>query len=160
MKRLSILMLFILNLNAFASLGYVANYGSDTVSLFDINTKTELQQIPVGTQPHGTWISNNGKFLYVANMGSNNISVIDIKTNTKITDVTVGNTPVELLSSNGYIYTADSQSNTVSIIGVFTFPLKSLTVKSGLFLRSCILLLKLVVPTTAPFGRSFNFLYL
>ena len=121
MKNLFISIIFLLTIDAFASIGYVANYGSDTVSLFDIDKRTELKQIPVGSQPHGTWLSNN--YLYVANMGSNTVSVINTSTNTKSIDIVVGNAPVELLSANGYLYTANSQSNTVSVVDESTLTL-------------------------------------
>jgi YVTN family beta-propeller protein len=61
---------------------FVANNGSDTVSVVDTTTAQPLviKTINVGTEPWGMAITPNGKKLYVANSRSNNVSVIDIAT--------------------------------------------------------------------------------
>jgi YVTN family beta-propeller protein len=61
---------------------YVANYGSDSVSV--INTDYNIVYYPhvtVGDGPIGVAISGNGRRLYVANYLSSTVSVVDIPTN-------------------------------------------------------------------------------
>ena len=74
---------------------YVANNGSNNVSVIDTVTNTVVgTPIPVGNSPLGVAITPDGKHAYVANNGSNNVSVIDTATNTVVgTPIPVGDKP-------------------------------------------------------------------
>jgi len=83
---------------------YVANQGSDNVSVIDTSTNIEVDvdgdpnngitRIPVGDVPLGTAVTPDGAFVYVANVNSDNVSVIDTSTNTVTDTVAVGDAPV------------------------------------------------------------------
>ncbi len=56
---------------------YVANSGSENVSVVNLTTGNVSSQIPVGSEPSAVALSPNGTRLYVANSSSNTLSVID-----------------------------------------------------------------------------------
>jgi YVTN family beta-propeller protein len=68
---------------------YVANNGSNTVSVIDTTSNTVAGEptkagegpIPVGLAPEGVAVSPEGKRLYVANAASDTVSVIDTGSN-------------------------------------------------------------------------------
>ncbi|HEX3496856.1 MAG TPA: beta-propeller fold lactonase family protein, partial [Methylocella sp.] len=61
-----------------APFAYVVNEVSATVSVIDSATNTVVgTPIPVGKEPFGVAVAQDGKHAYVANRGSNNVSVID-----------------------------------------------------------------------------------
>jgi YVTN family beta-propeller protein len=51
---------------------------SNDVRVFDIQSRTFIQNIPVGTNPLSLEISPDGRWCYVPNQGSNTVSVIDV----------------------------------------------------------------------------------
>jgi YVTN family beta-propeller protein len=61
---------------------YVANGGSDTVSVIDTATKMVVATVGVGMVPDGVAVMPNGQHVYVANASSNTVSVIHAATNT------------------------------------------------------------------------------
>ena len=50
---------------------YVANNGSNSVSVINTATKSVALSIPVGNSPIGVAISPNGQYVYVANQNNN-----------------------------------------------------------------------------------------
>src|SRR5687767_7723555 len=56
---------------------YVANAGSDNVSVIETSTNTVATTVTVGDGPIGVAITHDGAFAYVTNAGSNNVSVIE-----------------------------------------------------------------------------------
>lgn len=97
---------------------YVANQGSDDVSVIDKNTGDIVATIPVGSEPYGlTTASVSGTtYVYVANTGSDDVSVIDTSTNTVTTTVSVGVKPYYATAVGTDIYVTNGASNTVSVI--------------------------------------------
>jgi YVTN family beta-propeller protein len=94
---------------------YVANLGSNTVSVIDHNNNTVIKTITVGPNPR--FIEKLGDYIYVANSGSNTVSVIDPnKNNTVIKHLAVGDSPVYIKGYNNTVYVANYDSNTVSVI--------------------------------------------
>ena len=88
---------------------YVANTGSDTISVVDPFTNTVVENI--------TTVA-----VYVANVDSNTISVIDPQSNTVVENITnVGEGPRFIETLGDYIYVANSDSNTVSVIDSTTY---------------------------------------
>ena len=96
---------------------YVANSGSDTVSVIDMRNNTVVKDIPVGMNPSAFGTEIIGNYLYVANSGSDTVSVIDMRNNTVVKDIPVGMNPsafgTEII---GNLYVANSGYNTVSVI--------------------------------------------
>ncbi len=109
---------------------YVANSGSDTVSVIDTATNQVTATVPVGTSPEGVTISPSGAAVYVANFGAivqpGTVSIIDTATNTVIADVPAGINPVGIAlgRSGQFAYVTDlnsaivspSDSGTISVI--------------------------------------------
>ena len=72
---------------------YVANLGSDTISVIDTATNTVTATVNVGFIPVGVAASPDGAHVYVANNASNNVSVINTATNKVTATVNVGHYP-------------------------------------------------------------------
>lgn len=75
---------------------YVANWGSNTVSVIDSSTNTVVRSISVGQRPSGIVVNPTSRKGYVANMLDATVSVIDLSTHTVSTTIT------SILSSNSF----------------------------------------------------------
>src|SRR5690349_21508662 len=75
--------------NAITNRIYVANAGSNAVSVIDGVTNTVVATVAVGTGPLGVGVNAITNRIYVANAGSNAVSVIDGVTNTVVATVPV-----------------------------------------------------------------------
>ena len=75
---------------------YVANAGSDNVSVINLTTST-ITSIPVGSKPTDIALSPDGLFAYVTNLDSNDVSVIRLADNTVIDTITVGTAPTAIV---------------------------------------------------------------
>ena len=117
---------------------YVANWGSDNVSVIDGATNTEIDtdgnpangitRIPVASGPVGVAVNSTTNRIHVTNWGSDNVSVIDGATNTEIdtdgnpangiTRIPVGSYPQGIAANpaTGRVYVANSSDNSVSVI--------------------------------------------
>jgi YVTN family beta-propeller protein len=78
---------------------YVANSGSDSISVIDPTTNKVEIEIPIrfGTQPEGiavARISPEKELIFVTNYGSNNVSVFDVSTYQEIYKINVGDGPI------------------------------------------------------------------
>jgi YVTN family beta-propeller protein len=78
--------------DAMTDMIYVANSGSDTVSVIDGATGTVTATIPVGSEPAGVGVDPVTDMIYVANHNAPTVSVIDGATNTVTATLTVGTT--------------------------------------------------------------------
>ena len=113
---------------------YVANLGSNTVSVVDVASQTVVATIAVGDNPDGVATTPDGTRAYVANFLSDNVSVIDTATNTVASTIDVGSGPVGIaVSPDGtFAYVTNRGSNTVTVIRVDTnAPLTTLPVGAG-----------------------------
>jgi YVTN family beta-propeller protein len=97
---------------------YVANSGSNTVSVIDGKTNNVTTNIPVGTYPNDLSVNPSTNTIYVANRDDNTISVIDGKTNNVTANITVGERPwaVSVNPSTNMAYVANFYGDTVSVI--------------------------------------------
>jgi YVTN family beta-propeller protein len=95
---------------------FVANGGSDSVSVIDADTAAVVATIPVGDAPLDVVAS--GTRAYVGNWGDGTVSVIDATTNTVVGSVTVGTFPAGLAlhPQAGRLYVANFFDDTVSVI--------------------------------------------
>ncbi|MFI8277281.1 YncE family protein, partial [Streptomyces sp. NPDC085929] len=101
---------------------YVANPGSDTVSVIDIAANTVTATIDVGTFPQG--VAVNPDSAYVTNMNDATVSVIDTAGNTVDATIDVGDSPLGVAAAlvggaNVYVTNATSPG-TVSVIDTAT----------------------------------------
>ena len=81
---------------------YVANQGSNDVTVINTVTNTVVTTIPVGTQATGVVVTPDGTLAYVTNSADNTVSVINIATNSVVSTLPVGLSPlVAGICSNG-----------------------------------------------------------
>ncbi len=109
---------------------YVANWGTNDVSVIDGASNTVVATIPVGTYPIGVAINPTTNRIYVSNsfLDISDVSVIDGTTNTEIdtdgdpgngiTRIPVGSGPAGLSANptTNRVYVANTQSDDVSVI--------------------------------------------
>lgn len=97
---------------------YIANRGSNSVSVIDVFAFNVIKTIPVGNQPSAIAANERKNEIYVANTESDNLSVIDAEKNSVIATIGVHRAPVSVaVSSDGKrAYVANSGSNNVSVI--------------------------------------------
>lgn len=109
---------------------YVANNGSNSVSVINTSTDAIVTTIAVGSAPVKMVVSPDGSRLYVVNYSGGSVSVINTSTNTIATTIPVGSNPTDIaISPDGSkVYTANSSSNSVSIINTTTNAVTTLAV--------------------------------
>ena len=110
------------------SFAYVANSGSNNVSMYSINTTTgiltSLGLIASGTNPLSVAVDPTGKFAYVTNSGSNDVSMYTINATTGVLTstgmVAAGQSPTSIAihPSGNFAYVTNSGSNDVSIYSI------------------------------------------
>lgn len=134
---------------------YVANSGSDSVTIFDIGTAGVLTLVPQatgnpnpiaagGSSPIALTISPTGRFLYVANSTSNTVTAFQIETSgllTQVLSIGPGTNPISVsgtgptalaMSSTGqFLYVTNGASNTVTAFRVETSGLLTLVPPAG-----------------------------
>lgn len=99
---------------------YVANYGSNDVTVIDGLTNTATT-IPAGTNPYAVAVDPITNKAFVANQGSNTITAIDGRSGATTT-ISVGNAPAAVAVNpvTGTVYVANSRSNSVTAINEAT----------------------------------------
>jgi YVTN family beta-propeller protein len=99
---------------------YIANGGSNSVTVLDVVNLRQDRVIAVGEQPTGIAASPTRNEIYVVNAGTGNgsVSVIDAETNTLAATVPVHRRPysIEVDKAGERAYVANSGSNNVSVI--------------------------------------------
>ncbi len=110
--------------SALAADAYVANYGSDDVSVIDTQSDEVVgAPIAVGSEPEAIAISPDAKTAYVVNFGSDDVSVIDLQTNEVVgSPIEVGAEPVAIaISPDGKrAYVVNSGSEDITVIDTQT----------------------------------------
>jgi YVTN family beta-propeller protein len=105
---------------ALSRLGFVANSGSNDVTVFDKKAIEVIDVVATGRGPSGMALDPTGRRLYVALSGDDGVEVVDVLSG-KIIDrirLTPGDEPVDLaLTPDGAtLLSANRGSNTVSVI--------------------------------------------
>jgi YVTN family beta-propeller protein len=97
---------------------YVAQHGTNNISVIDGATNSVVTTVPVGSQPVAVGVNPVTNYTYVANNGSGDVSVIDGATNTVVTTVPVGFRPqgVGVNPTTNRIYVSNYGSGDVSVI--------------------------------------------
>lgn len=101
---------------------YVANQGSNTVSVIKKSDNSVVATIPVGEEAYGvaSAVISGTTYVYVANTKSNTVSVINSASNSVVATISVGVKPYYVAAVGTNIYVTNSQSNTVSVINGLT----------------------------------------
>src|SRR5713101_3226036 len=106
---------------------YVANNGSNSVSVIDTASNTVVATVGVGGLPRGVAITPDGTRVFVTNANDNTVSVVDTASNTVVATVGVGAGPVGVAitpdgtrvyvtnapGTGGFVSVIDTESNTV-----------------------------------------------
>ena len=79
---------------------YVANNGSNNVSMIDIDNRKTLAAVPAGNGPVKLALSTDGGYLLAANSRSNDVTVIRTAAHALLTVVPVGRGPSDILVIN------------------------------------------------------------
>ena len=103
---------------------YVADYGSNTVSVIDTSTNIVIDTVNVGSYPVRLAFNTSGTRVYVTNSATYNpgvigtVSVIDTSNNKVVNTITVGMKPtgVRVNSDDTLVYVTNETSDSVSII--------------------------------------------
>jgi YVTN family beta-propeller protein len=99
---------------------YVANSGSDTVSVINGVTNNVTATILVGSKPTALAYDSYHHLLYVTNCDSNNVYVINVDTNKVVPNlaISVGRCPYSIAynPNNHDLYVANFKSNNTSVI--------------------------------------------
>jgi YVTN family beta-propeller protein len=72
------------------SKGYIANYFSNTVTVFDAKTNKVIKNIEAGEHPTNTAVSNDGNYLFVSHESSQGIWVISTSDNKLVKKFPIG----------------------------------------------------------------------
>lgn len=101
---------------------YIANSGSNTVSVIDTSTNLVATTIKVGLGPEGVAASPDGTRIYITMGGSDNVSVLDGQNNTLIANVNVGEYPrgVVVSPDGSKVYVPNFYDGTVSVLDTET----------------------------------------
>jgi YVTN family beta-propeller protein len=96
---------------------YVANGGSNNVSIYDSTTATPtfIKNLSTGSSPYFMLASN--AYVYVSNTGGNTITDIDSATNTVINTITLSYMPWAMTSVGTYLYVTEFANALVAQIG-------------------------------------------
>jgi YVTN family beta-propeller protein len=97
---------------------YVANFGSNSVSVIDVPSSLMVATIPVGAGPYGAAISPHGTQVYVSNANGASVSVIATASNTVLATIQVQSAPtnVAFTPDGTEAFVANSGSSSVSVI--------------------------------------------
>lgn len=101
---------------------YVADLGSDTVSVLNATTTAPVGIIPVGLGPDGITVDPANDRIFVTNNYSDNLSVLDGATGEVIDSLPVGSDPQAAAfdAANGLVYVANGGWNSTTIINAST----------------------------------------
>jgi uncharacterized protein (TIGR03437 family) len=102
-------------------LAYVANFGSNNVSVIDTSSNTVIATVMVGSQPQGIAVTPDGASVYVANCGGD-VFVIDTATNKVSTKFPAGACPtgVVITPDGTRAYVTLTNANSVAAIDTST----------------------------------------
>lgn len=97
---------------------YIANNGSNTVSVIDTRTNTVSATIPVGAEPYGVAVNPVTTRAYVANGAGNTVSVIDTASNLVIAAIDVGAAPrtLALNPAGTRLYVVNSGVSAIKVV--------------------------------------------
>jgi YVTN family beta-propeller protein len=109
---------------------YVANFGSNDVSVINLQSNTVVATIPVATQPSWVAITPDGTKALVLNWGSDSISVINTATNTVVSTISGLNegasgslSSIALTSDGSFAYISRQHETHLSVIDMSTMAL-------------------------------------
>jgi len=120
---------------ASAGYAYIANQGSNTVSVINTADNTLVATIPAGSNPYGVAVSPDDSRVYVTDLGDNTLSVIKTSTNTVVANVPIGQGPFGLAVSpdGSKVYVTNLSDNNVAVINTSTNAVSMMPVNGGTY---------------------------
>ena len=111
---------YFVDVSADGTRAYVANAGSNSVSVVDIGQRRLLRNILVGQAPGKARVSRDGKTVVVAERLGDSVSIIDAETMTVRSSVAACRQPtdVEIMPDSGKAFITCSGSGQVAVIGL------------------------------------------
>src|SRR6266478_1432771 len=106
---------------------YVANEGSDSISVIDPTDLSLVARVPTGVHPHNVNTDPQGRYFYVTVLFTKEsddlVQVFDVKTNVLVTAVRVEHQPAHVIPdpTGKRLYVSNEAENTLSIISVPEF---------------------------------------
>ncbi len=87
----------------------MVNYGDNTLSILDLQTRKTSATLPVGLHPQGLAVDSKSNRIYVANVQGNSVTVIDGATNAVVGVRNAGSHPyaVAVDQGSGHAYAAN-----------------------------------------------------
>ncbi|MCI4322867.1 MAG: PKD domain-containing protein [Thermoplasmata archaeon] len=97
---------------------FVANEGTNNVSVISDSTNTVVASVAVGNEPDSIAYDSAKGELFVSNYQDDNVSVISDATNTIVTNISVGIHPISVVydSGMGEVFVAELGDGNVSVI--------------------------------------------
>ncbi len=97
---------------------YVANIGSDSVTVVDADERRVVADPPVGEGPEGFAVDPDTGEILVANQDDDELSVLDPETYEETSNAMLGTTPVRLVfdPEGRYALTANREGDDVSVV--------------------------------------------
>jgi YVTN family beta-propeller protein len=97
---------------------YVANRGSNDVSVIDTGGNTVISTIPVGDLPSAAVVTRDGARAYILNSGSGTVSVIDTALDAVVATIEVGAAPegIAITPDGGLVYVSHPGLDLISVI--------------------------------------------
>ncbi|MGE2833533.1 Ig-like domain-containing protein [Mycobacterium sp. SMC-4] len=99
---------------------YVANSGSNSITVIDTVGGSVLQTISLSSAPTRLAVNEAGTRLYVSSAQAGTVSVVDTTTSEVIRTVPVGDVPTGIVVSGNRVYVVNSADGTVSKISTLT----------------------------------------
>lgn len=101
---------------------FVVTKEAKSLYVFNLNTKAIEKIIPLGAEAYACKLSADRNTLYISLWGDKKVLFYDIKSEKIVNEISVGNHPNEMyLTRKGdYLYVANSDDNSVSIINTKT----------------------------------------
>jgi YVTN family beta-propeller protein len=109
-----------IDLNLAGTLAYVANSGSNSVSIVDTKARQEIAQIGAGEEPVAARVSPDGRSLVVANRRGNSVSIVEVAARAvrAIFDNCPGATDLTILPDSTKAFAACSAGHQVMAIAL------------------------------------------
>lgn len=109
-----------IEVTADGSTGYVANIGSDSVSVLDLDAREQVGGFDVGAGPEGIGLHPDEEHLYVANQDDDDLHVVDVTTEDyeTVVELPLDRTPVRVVFSpdGEYALVANREGGTLSVV--------------------------------------------
>lgn len=104
------------------ALAYICIYGSNYVSVVNVNSAKRLFDITVGVGPLDIDINRHAPYAYVTNFFENTLSLIDLRFNETITTIPIGLQPagVRVTRDGRYVYVVHYGEPVISILDAYS----------------------------------------